>query len=35
MINAPEEKTVKSILMNLKEIYESYHNVVISEEIMI
>ena len=22
MINAPEEKTVKSILMNLKEIYE-------------
>ena len=34
MINAPEEKTVKSILMNLKEIYESYHNVVISEEII-
>ncbi len=34
MIEAPNEDTVKSILMNLKEIYEGYHKVIIDEEII-
>ena len=34
MIEAPSKRTVKDILMNLKEIYEGFHNVVISEEII-
>ena len=34
VIKAPDKDTVKNILMNLKEIYESYHRVIISEEII-
>ena len=34
MIEAPNEDTVKSILMNLREIYEGYHKVIIDEEII-
>ncbi len=34
LIEAPSKKTVKKILMNLKEIYESFHNVVITEDII-
>ena len=34
MIEEPKEETVKSILMNLKEIYEGYHKVIISPEII-
>ena len=34
MIEAPSEETVKDILMNLKEIYEGYHKVIIDEEII-
>ena len=34
MIEAPSEKTVKNILMNLKDIYEGYHKVIIDEEII-
>lgn len=34
MIEAPNEDTVKDILMNLKEIYEGYHKVIIDEEII-
>ena len=34
MIEAPSEDTVKSILMNLKEIYEGFHKVIIDEEII-
>lgn len=34
MVEAPDMATVKSILMNLKEIYESYHKVIIDEEII-
>ena len=34
MIEEPKTDTVKSILMNLKEIYEGYHKVVISEDII-
>ncbi len=34
MIEEPSAKTVKSILMNLKEIYEGYHKVIIDEEII-
>ena len=34
MIEAPNEDTVKDILMNLKDIYEGYHKVVIDEEII-
>ena len=34
LINEPKKNTVKSILMNLKEIYEGYHKVVISEDII-
>lgn len=34
MIEAPSEDTVKDILMNLKEIYEGYHKVIIDEEII-
>ena len=34
MINEPNEKTVKDILMNLKDIYESFHKVIIDEEII-
>ena len=34
MIEAPNEDTVKDILMNLKDIYEGYHNVTIDEEII-
>lgn len=34
MIEAPSEETVKNILMNLKDIYEGYHKVIIDEEII-
>ena len=34
VIEAPGTKTVKDILMNLKEIYEGYHKVIIDEEII-
>ena len=34
MINEPSKKTVKSILMNLKDIYEGYHKVIIDEDII-
>lgn len=34
MIEAPSIDTVKSILMNLKEIYEGFHKVIIDEEII-
>ena len=34
MIEAPNEDTVKDILMNLKDIYEGYHKVIIDEEII-
>lgn len=34
IVEAPSEKTVKSILMNLKDIYESFHGVIISEDII-
>ena len=34
MVEAPSEDTVKSILMNLKEIYEGFHKVIIDEEII-
>ena len=34
MIEAPSEDKVKSILMNLKEIYEGFHKVIIDEEII-
>ncbi len=34
MVEAPNENTVKSILMNLKDIYEGYHKVIIDEEII-
>lgn len=34
IIEAPSEKTVKNILMNLKDIYEGYHKVIIDEEII-
>ena len=34
IIEAPSEDTVKNILMNLKDIYEGYHKVIIDEEII-
>ena len=34
IIEAPSEETVKNILMNLKDIYEGYHKVIIDEEII-
>ena len=34
IIEAPNENTVKDILMNLKEIYEGYHKVIIDEDII-
>ena len=34
MIEAPNKETVKDILMNLKDIYESFHKVIIDEEII-
>ena len=34
LIKEPDKKTVRDILLNLKDIYESFHNVVISEEII-
>ncbi len=34
IIEAPSKKTVKSILMKLKDIYEGFHNVVITEDII-
>ena len=34
IIEAPSEETVKNILMNLKNIYEGYHKVIIDEEII-
>ena len=34
LIKEPDKKTVKSILMNLKNIYEGFHNVRINEEII-
>ena len=34
IINEPDKKTVKSILMNLKDIYEGFHNVKIEEDII-
>ena len=34
IIEAPSESTVKKILMNLKDIYEGYHKVIIDEDII-
>lgn len=34
IINEPNTKEVKKILMNIKPIYENYHNVIISEEMI-
>ena len=34
MIDAPKKETVRDILLNLKEIYEGYHKVIISDEII-
>lgn len=34
IIEPPTKSTVKSILMNLKEIYEGYHKVIVDEEII-
>lgn len=34
MVEVPDSKTTKNILMNLKEIYEGYHMVVLSEDII-
>ena len=34
LIKEPDNKTVKNILLNLKTIYEGFHNVIISEEII-
>ena len=34
MVDIPDDKTVKEILMKLKSIYEKYHYVKISEEII-
>ena len=34
MIDIPDNKTTKKILMNLKEIYEGYHSVIINDDII-
>ncbi len=34
VVEAPNKETVKDILMNLKDIYESFHKVIIDEEII-
>ena len=34
MVNEPDKSTLKKILMSLKEIYESYHGVIIEEKVI-